>query len=171
MSFGDTTITVIGNLTADPDVRFTDTGAAVAAFTIAASRRVFDKTTNQWKDGDTLFMRCSAWRDLAEHVGDSLTKGQRVIAYGRLKQRDYTDTQGVKRTVIELDVEEVGPSLKNATAKVTKTTRNNGAPHPAEQNGGGTTGGRGAAPASDPWQQAPAMAGASAGGYSDEPPF
>lgn len=166
MSFGDTTITVIGNLTADPDIRFTTGGVAVAAFTVAASRRVFDKDTKQWADGDTLFLRCSAWRDLAEHIKETLTKGQRVIAYGRLKQRDYTDTQDVKRTVIELDVEEIGPSLKNAIAKVTKTTRN-GAPHPAEQSGWGTT-----APAGgDPWQQNPAMAGAGAGSYSDEPPF
>lgn len=168
MSFGDTTITVIGNLTADPDVRFTPSGAAVAAFTVAASRRVFDKNTNQWVDGDTLFLRCSAWREVAEHVGDSLTKGQRVIAYGRLKQREYTDTAGVKRTVIELDVEEVGPSLKYATAKVTRATRNGGAPHPADQSGWGST-----ASAEDPWQQNAVMAGAAvgAGVYSDEPPF
>jgi single-strand DNA-binding protein len=168
MTSGDTTITVIGNLTADPDVRFTPSGAAVASFTVAATRRVFDKDTNAWKDAGTLFMNCSAWRDLAEHVGDTLTKGQRVIAHGSLKQRTYDDSQGIKRTVVELDVEDVGPSLKYATAKVTRATRNGGAPHPADQGGWGSR-----TPADDPWQRHAAMAGASAGNgaSSDEPPF
>src|SRR5579871_3362873 len=124
MSMGETTITIVGNLTADPEVRFTQSGAAVASFTIASTPRMFDKTTGQWRDGDALFMRCSAWRDLGEHAGDSLSKGQRVIATGRLKQRSYEDREGVKRTVVELDVEEVGPSLRFATAKVVKATRN-----------------------------------------------
>jgi single-strand DNA-binding protein len=168
MTSGDTTITVIGNLTDDPDVRFTPSGAAVAAFTIASTRRVFDKDANAWKDAGTLFMHCSAWRDLAEHVGDSLAKGQRVIAHGSLKQRTYEDSQGVKRTVVELDVEDVGPSLKHATAKVAKATRNGGAPHPADRGGWGAN-----TPAGDPWQRHAAMAGAGAGNgaSSDEPPF
>lgn len=164
MSMGETTITIVGNLTADPEIRVTNTGTVVASFTIAATPRVFDKTTGAWKDGEALFMRCSAWRELGEHVGDSLAKGQRVIAAGRLKQRSYEDREGVKRTVVELDVEEVGPSLRYATAKAVKATRNSG-----------TSVGRGEA---DPWATpaAPAMAGASAGGawgggFTDEPPF
>jgi single-strand DNA-binding protein len=166
MAMGETTITIIGNLTADPEVRFTDSGTAVASFTIASTPRTFDRNTNTWKDGAALFMRCSAWRELGEHVGDSLTKGQRVIATGRLKQRSYEDREGVKRTVVELDVEEVGPSLRFATAKAVKATRN-----------GSTSVGQGEA---DPWATtpaAPAMAGAGAagsawgGGHSDEPPF
>ncbi len=162
MSFGDTTITVIGNLTADPEVRFTPSGAAVASFTIAATPRVYDKNSNEWKDGDALFMRCSTWRDLAEHAGDSLTKGQRVIAHGRLKQRSYEDREGVKRTVVELDVEEVGPSLKYATAKVTKATRNG-----SSSAANGSDWGGGAPAQDDPWATS-GPAGASAGG---EPPF
>jgi single-strand DNA-binding protein len=172
MAIGETTITIVGNLTADPELRFTPAGAAVVAFSIASTPRAFDKTKNEWKDGDTLFLRASAWRDLAEHVAESLTKGQRVVATGRLKQRSYEDREGVKRTVVELDVDEIGPSLKYATAKVTKATRNNGAPHPADTTagaggsgwGGGFGGGAGA---SDPWQSG-APLGASTG---DQPPF
>ena len=112
MSAGDTTLTITGNLTADPDLRFTGTGTAVAAFTVAASRRVYDQATGHWKDGDTLFLRCSAWRDLADHAAESLTKGTRVIVTGRLRQRQYETPDGDKRTVYEVDVEDLGPSLK-----------------------------------------------------------
>ena len=131
MPFGDTIITVAGNLTADPELRYTPTGVAVAAFTVAASRRSYDQDTGQWKDGDTLFLRCSAWRHLAEHVGESLTKGTRVLVTGRLRQREYETTEGEKRTVYEVDADDVGPSLRFATAKVSKATRER-APHPAE---------------------------------------
>ncbi len=151
MSIGDTTLTVIGNLTKDPDYRIIPSGASVVSFTIASSRRVYDQTTGQWKDGDTIFMRCSAWRHLADHIGDTLTAGMRVVAHGRLKQREY-EVDGVKRTVMELDVEEIGPSLKYATAKVVKATRDQ-APHPADAYAtAGTSGGWGQAPSgADPW--------------------
>jgi single-strand DNA-binding protein len=131
MSAGDTTLTITGNLTADPELRFTGTGTAVAAFTVAASRRVYDQATDGWKDGDTLFLRCSAWRDLADHAAESLTKGTRVIVTGRLKQRQYETPEGDKRTVYELDVEDLGPSLKWATAKIARTSRDK-VPHPAD---------------------------------------
>jgi single-strand DNA-binding protein len=131
MSAGDTPLTIIGNLTADPELRFTGTGTAVAAFTVAASRRVYDQASGQWEDGDTLFLRCSAWRDLADHAAESLTKGTRVIVTGRLKQRQYETPEGEKRTVYEVDVEDLGPSLKWATAKIAKTSRDK-VPHPAD---------------------------------------
>lgn len=121
---GETVITVIGNLTADPEMRFTPAGAAVANFTIASTPRTFDRQTNEWKDGDTLFMRCSVWRETAENVAETLTKGMRVIAQGRLAQRAYETKEGEKRQVTELEVDEIGPSLKHATAKVTRTQRN-----------------------------------------------
>jgi single-strand DNA-binding protein len=155
---GDTIITVVGNLTDDPELRFTSSGAAVANFTVASTPRFFDKNTNDWKDGDALFLRCSIWRQAAENVAETLTKGARVIVQGRLKQRSYETREGEKRTVYELDVDEVGPSLKYATAKVAKVTRGGG---------GGFGGGGGApapasAPADDPWASAPAA--------DDEPP-
>src|SRR4051812_42846561 len=131
MSIGDTNLTIIGNLTGDPDLRFTGSGHAVVAFTVAASRRVFDQESGKWKDADTLFLRCSAWRTLAEHAAESLSRGMRVIVTGRLKQREYETAEGEKRTVFEVDVEEIGPSLRYATAKVAKATRNQ-APHPAD---------------------------------------
>jgi single-strand DNA-binding protein len=137
---GETVITVIGNLTGDPELRFTPSGAAVANFTIASTPRNFDKQTNEWKDGDTLFLNCSIWRQAAENVAESLQKGMRVVAQGRLKARSYETREGEKRTVMELDVEEVGPSLKYATAKVTRVTRGGGG-------GGGSFGGGG----DDPW--------------------
>jgi single-strand DNA-binding protein len=159
---GETVITVVGNLTGDPELRFTPSGAAVANFTIASTPRNFDKQTNEWKDGDTLFLNCSIWRQAAENVAESLQKGMRVVAQGRLKQRSYETREGEKRTVVELDVEEVGPSLKYATAKVTRVTRGAG--------GGGSFGGGG----DDPWanpapnqgqqQAAPATAGGGAWG-------
>jgi|SRR5579884_789901 len=158
MSYGETVITIVGNLTDDPELRFTPSGAAVANFTIASTPRTFDKTTNEWKDGDALFLRASIWRQYAENVAETLIKGMRVIATGRLKQRSYEDREGVKRTVVELDVEEIGPSLKCATAKVTKTTRST-----ATTNGPGGT---------DAWATAGAPSGGGWGGSAgDEPPF
>ncbi len=165
----ETVITVVGNLTADPELRFTPSGAAVASFTIASTPRTFDRNSNEWKDGEALFLRCSIWRQAAENVAESLTRGMRVVAQGRLKQRSYETREGEKRTVIELDVEEIGPSLKYASAKVNKTTRGS--------SGGGGFGGSsgGGAPANDdPWGTAAPTGGDSGsggGGYSDEPPF
>ena len=126
MAAGDITVTVIGNLTNDPELRFTPSGAAVASFTVASSSRVLDKTTNEWKDGESVFMRCSVWRQYAENVAESLTKGTRVIVSGRLKQRSYETREGEKRTVMELEVEDVGPALRFATAKVNRVQRQGG---------------------------------------------
>ena len=154
---GDTIITVIGNLTADPEIRFTATRAAVANFTVASTPRTFDKNTGEWKDGDALFLRCSLWRQPAENVAESLTRGSRVIVTGRLTQRSYETREGEKRTVVELAVDEIGPSLRYATAKVNKATRPDTAGN--RQN---------AAAADDPWGHAPAPAGA---GHTDAPPF
>ncbi|MCP3799438.1 single-stranded DNA-binding protein [Allokutzneria sp. A3M-2-11 16] len=159
---GETTITVVGNLTADPELRFTQSGAAVASFTVASTPRTFDKQSGEWKDGEALFLRCSIWRQAAENVAESLTRGMRVVVQGRLKQRSYDTREGEKRTVYELEVEEVGPSLRYATAKVNRVSRGSG--------GGGGGQGGGGAPADDPWGSAPAAPAAS-GGYSDEPPF
>jgi single-strand DNA-binding protein len=122
---GETTITIVGNLTADPELRFTPSGAAVANFTVASTPRTFDRQSNEWKDGETLFMRCSVWRDAAENVAESLHRGTRVVVQGRLKSRSYDTKEGEKRTVVELDVDEVGPSLRYASAKVTKAERSN----------------------------------------------
>ena len=138
---GDTVITIIGNLTADPELRFTPSGAAVANFTVASTPRMFDRQTNEWKDGETLFMRCSVWRDAAENVAESLQRGMRVIVSGRLKSRSYETKEGEKRTVVELDVDEIGPSLRNATAKVNKTQRGGGGGFGGGQQGGGWSGG------------------------------
>jgi single-strand DNA-binding protein len=138
---GETPITVVGNLTADPELRFTPSGAAVANFTVASTPRQFDKQTNEWKDGETLFLNCSVWRQAAENAAESLQRGMRVIVQGRLKARSYETREGEKRTVFEIDVDEVGPSLKYATAKVTKTTRSGG-----QGGGGGFSGG-----GDDPW--------------------
>jgi single-strand DNA-binding protein len=170
---GETVITVVGNLVDDPELRFTPAGAAVAKFRIASIPRVFDKQSNEWKDGDSLFLTCSVWRQAAENVAESLARGVRVIVQGRLKQRSYEDREGVKRTVYELDVDEVGPTLARATAKVVKNP-----------SGGGN---RGATPTDDPWagaqpsngqqggggwgggqQQQPAAAPA---GHPEQPPF
>lgn len=160
---GETIICVVGNLTADPELRFTPSGAAVCNFTIASTPRTYDKNTNEWKDGDALFLRCNAWRQMAESVAESLQRGMRVIAQGRLKQRSYETKQGEKRTVFEMEVDEVGPSLKYATAKVNRTQRGSSA------TGGGQNGEQSAAGGGeDPWGSAPASAG---GGFSDEPPF
>jgi len=168
---GDTVITVVGNLTADPELRFTPSGAAVANFTVASTPRTFDKNTNEWKDGEALFLRCSVWRQAAENVAESLQRGTAVIVQGRLKQRSYETKEGEKRTVYELDVDEVGPSLRWATAKVTKASRGGG----GGGFGGGSSNGAGSSSQSggdDPWAtSAPAGAGSSSGGWSDEPPF
>jgi len=155
---GETVITVVGNLTDDPELRFTPSGAAVANFTVASTPRTLDKQTNEWKDGDALFLRCSIWRQAAENVAESLTRGMRVIVSGRLRQRSYETKEGEKRTVVELEVDEIGPSLRYATAKINKTSR-----------GGGFGGGSGSAgPSDDPWST-PASSGG--GDFSDEPPF
>jgi single-strand DNA-binding protein len=193
---GETPITVVGNLTADPELRFTPSGAAVANFTVASTPRTFDKQTNEWKDGEALFLNCSVWRQAAENAAESLQRGMRVIVQGRLKARSYENREGEKRTVFEIEVDEVGPSVKYATAKVTKTSRGGG--------GGGGGGGQGGAfGGDDPWASSapaggPAAAGSGsgsggswggqqggrpqavgndpwatggAGGASDEPPF
>jgi len=141
---GDTVITVIGNITGDPELRFTPSGAAVANFTVASTPRAFDRQSNEWKDGETLFMRCSVWRDAAENVAESLGRGTRVIVSGRLKSRSYETKEGEKRTVVEMEVDEVGPSLRYASAKVTKTQRGSGG-FGGQQSGG--SGGQ----QEDPW--------------------
>jgi single-strand DNA-binding protein len=139
---GETVLTIVGNLTADAELRFTPSGAAVASFTVASTPRTLDRQSGEWKDGEPLFMRCSAWRDLAENVGESLTRGMRVIVTGRLRQRSFEAREGEKRTVVELEVDEVGPSLRYATAVVTKAARN----------GSGGGGGNGSAPQASSWR-------------------
>ena len=174
---GETIITVVGNLTADPELRYTQSGLAVANFTIASTPRSFDRASNDWKDGEALFMRASVWREFAEHVASSLTKGSRVVAQGRLKQRSYETKEGEKRTAIELEVDEIGPSLRYATAQVTRSASGAG----AAAGGGNAMGARnGAAPIADePWGAPATNAGAAAGGdvwntpgsFSDDTPF
>ena len=175
---GDTQITLIGNLTGDPELRFTPSGAAVANFTVASTPRTFDRQPSAWKDGDTMFLNCSIWRQAAENVAETLSKGMRVIVQGRLKSRSYDDREGNRRTVFEVDVEEVGPSLRYATAKVNRTSgqggggwQGGGGQGGSHERGGGQAGGdnwqsggsqssnRG--PANDPWASA----------QSEEPPF
>src|ERR1700761_731610 len=165
---GETVITVVGNLTADPELRFTPSGAAVASFTIASTPRTFDRNTNEWKDGEALFLRCSIWRQAAENVAESLTRGARVVVTGRLRQRSYETREGEKRTVVEMEVDEVGPSLRYATAKVNRTQRGSSTGGGFGSGGSGGAGSGGGAPADDPWGSA---APAAAGAYSDEPPF
>jgi single-strand DNA-binding protein len=168
---GETIITVVGNLTADPELRYTQNGLAVANFTIASTPRTFDRQANEWKDGEALFLRASVWREFAEHVASSLTKGSRVIAQGRLKQRSYETKEGEKRTSIELEVDEIGPSLRYATAQITRTSSGSGGAM------GGNRGGS-AQVADEPWG-APAAAGGASGGdvwntpgsFSDDTPF
>jgi len=176
---GDTTITVVGNLTADPELRFTPSGAAVANFTVASTPRIFDRQSSEWKDGEALFLRCNIWREAAENVAESLTRGARVIVTGRLKQRSFETREGEKRTVFEVEVDEIGPSLRYATAKVNKASRSGGGGGGGGGGGfGGGGGGSRPAPAQppsgggsgdDPWGSAPAS-GSFAGG-DDEPPF
>ncbi len=181
---GDTQITVVGNLVDDPELRFTPSGAAVANFRIASTPRTFDRQTNEWKDGEALFLSCAVWRQAAENVAESLQKGMRVVVQGNLRSRQYETREGEKRTVFEIQVDEVGPSLKYATAKVTRTQRQGGSTYGGGQQGGGQGGAPadndpwatpqagapqggapqgGAAPAADPW--------ATPGVSSDEPPF
>jgi single-strand DNA-binding protein len=166
---GDTTITVVGNLTADPELRFIPSGAAVANFTVASTPRIYDRQSGEWRDGEALFLRCNIWREAAENVAESLTRGSRVIVTGRLKQRSFETREGEKRTVVEVEVDEIGPSLRYATAKVNKISRSGGF--------GGGGGGESRAASSqvsvgsgdDPWGSAPASG--SFGGGDDEPPF
>ena len=192
---GDTVITIIGNLTADPELRWTQSGAAVADFTVASTPRTYDRNAGEWRDGDTLFMRCSVWRDTAENVAESLRKGMRVIVQGRLTQRSHDTQQGERRTVVELQVDEVGPSLRRARAQVTRTTPSGGGGYQSDnrgqqqggyqqaapQGGGGYGGGQGGygqgganygAPTGgspeDPWRSGPYGGSTSFGG---EPPF
>ncbi|MFF4122477.1 single-stranded DNA-binding protein [Microbispora rosea] len=181
MAAGDTQITIVGNLVDDPELRFTPTGQAVARFRIASTPRFLDRQTNEWKDGEGLFLTCNVWRQAAENVAESLQRGMRVIVQGRLRQRSYETKEGEKRTVYEVEVDEVGPSLRNATAKVNKTSRQ----------GGGGGGGFGGGPSNDPWATAapapqggygsggggggfgggPQGGGGFGGDFSDEPPF
>jgi single-strand DNA-binding protein len=160
---GDTVITIIGNLTSDPELRFTPSGAAVADFTIASTPRTLDRQTQEWKDGEALFLRCTCWRQTAENVAGSLTRGSRVVAQGRLKQRSFETKEGEKRTVVELEVDEIGPSLRYATASVSKVGR-----VPSAPGSGSGAGDAGTAPggAPDPWAMATV-----GGGGGDEPPF
>ena len=170
MAAGDTVITLVGNLVDDPELRFTPSGAAVAKFRIASTPRFLDKATNEWKDGDALFLRCSIWRQAAEYVAESLQRGTRVIVQGRLRQRSYETKEGEKRTVVELEVDEIGPSLRYATAKVNRAQRSDSGGGGGYGGGSGNSGNsRQSAPADDPWGSAPPAG--SAGGYSDEPPF
>ena len=174
---GETIITVVGNLTADPELRYTQNGLPVANFTIASTPRNYDRQTNEWKDGEALFLRASVWREFAEHVAGSLTKGMRVIATGRLKQRSYQDREGNNRTAIELEVDEIGPSLRYATAQVTRAAGGSGG-------GGGSFGGGGGQPrpqvADEPWSTPGSQNAGGAGGgdawaapgaYGDDTPF
>jgi single-strand DNA-binding protein len=160
---GETVTTVVGNLTADPELRFTPSGAAVANFTVASTPRFFDRQAGEWKDGEAMFLRCNIWRQAAENVAESLTRGMRVIVQGRLRQRSFETKEGEKRTVIELEADEIGPALRYATAKVNKVSRGQGG------SGGFGGGGGASAPAEDPWGSAPPAG--SGGGFSDEPPF
>ncbi|WP_042384656.1 single-stranded DNA-binding protein [Streptacidiphilus melanogenes] len=192
---GETVITLVGNLVDDPELRFTPSGAAVAKFRIASTPRTFDRQTNEWKDGESLFLTCNVWRQPAENVAESLQRGMRVIVQGRLRQRSYETKEGEKRTVFEVEVDEVGPSLRSATAKVTRAQRSGGpgggfgggqqgGGYGGGQQGGGWGGGSQSGPSDDPWaSSAPAGGGQqggggggwggapAGGGYSDEPPF
>ena len=174
---GDTTITVIGNLTDDPELRFTPSGAAVAKFRVASTPRFMDKASGEWKDGEPLFLSCTVWRQAAENVAESLQRGARVIVSGRLRQRSYETREGEKRTVIELEVDEIGPSLRYATAKVQKMSRSGGGGGGGFGSGGGGGQGGGGGYADDPWASAtPAGGGGGGGGgagsnFDDEPPF
>jgi single-strand DNA-binding protein len=175
---GETTITVIGNLTDDPELRFTPSGAAVAKFRIASTPRTLDRDSGQWKDGEPLFLACSVWRQVAENVAESLHRGSRVIISGRLRQRSYETREGEKRTVYELEVDEIGPSLRYATAKVQKMSRSGGGGGGFGAGGGNNTGGGGGAPsqgaggyADDPWATAAPVGGPGGSQFDDEPPF
>ena len=171
MAAGDTQITIAGNLVDDPELRYTPTGQAVAKFRVASTPRFMDRSTNEWKDGDSLFLTCNVWRQAAENVAESLQRGMRVIVYGRLRQRSYETREGEKRTVYEVEVDEVGPSMRNASAKVTKSNRSSGG-FGGGSGGSGESGGSGGSGGGraqeDPWA---ADAGSFGEGTSDEPPF
>jgi single-strand DNA-binding protein len=173
MAAGDTTITIIGNLVNDPELRYTPTGQAVATFRVASTPRFMDRQTNEWKDGDSLFLSCNVWRQAAENVAESLQRGMRVIVSGRLRQRSYETKEGEKRTVYEIEVDEVGPSLRNASAKVNRSARSGaggsggfGGGQSGSSGQGGYGGGAGGRANDDPWAAEPADSG-----FSDEPPF
>lgn len=170
---GETVITVVGNLTADPELRYTQGGLAVANFTIASTPRTFDRASNEWKDGEAMFLRASCWREFAEHVAGTLTKGSRVVAQGRLRQRSYETKEGEKRTSMELEIDEIGPSLRYATAQVTRAPRDSSAPRAAQQSGGAQQ--ASGQSKDEPWAaSAPAATGDvwnTPGNYSDETPF
>ena len=194
---GETQITLVGNLVDDPELRFTNSGAAVASFRVASTPRTFDRQSGEWKDGESMFLTCSVWRQYAENVAESLQRGMRVIVQGRLKQRSFETREGEKRTVFEIDVEEVGPALRSATAKVTKTQRQGGGGFGGGGGGGfgggqpqgggygnqgggfggpqGGQGGRSGPPADDPWATngggGGGFGGGGGGGFSDAPPF
>jgi single-strand DNA-binding protein len=177
MAAGDTTITIIGNLVSDPELRYTPTGQAVATFRVASTPRYMDRQTNEWKDGDSLFLSCNVWRQAAENVAESLQRGMRVIVSGRLRQRSYETKEGEKRTVYEVEVDEVGPSLRNASAKVTRSTRSGaggggggggGFGGQGSGGGGGYGGGASGRANDDPWAS---DTGGGDNGFSDEPPF
>jgi single-strand DNA-binding protein len=177
MAAGDTTITIIGNLVSDPELRYTPTGQAVATFRVASTPRFMDRQTNEWKDGDSLFLSCNVWRQAAENVAESLQRGMRVIVSGRLRQRSYETKEGEKRTVYEIEVDEVGPSLRNASAKVTRSTRSGGGSGggggfggqgSGSGGGGGYGGGASGRANDDPWAS---DSGGGDNGFSDEPPF
>jgi single-strand DNA-binding protein len=190
---GETVVTLVGNLVDDPELRFTPSGAAVANFRIASTPRTYDRQTGEWKDGESLFLSCSVWRQAAENVAESLQRGMRVIVQGRLKSRSYDDREGNKRTVFEIDVDEVGPSLRSATAKVTRAMRSGpggegggggfGGGGGGNQGGGGFGGGQGGAPQNDPWATPQGQGGggqaapqndpwaSQGGGSMEEPPF
>jgi len=169
---GETTITVIGNLTDDPELRFTPSGAAVAKFRIASTPRTLDRASGEWKDGEPLFLACSVWRQVAENVAETLQRGARVIVTGRLRQRSYETREGEKRTVYELEVDEIGPSLRYATAKIQKMSRSGGSGGGGGFGGGGGGGAKeGGGFADDPWATASTPAGGSGGNFDDEPPF
>lgn len=179
---GEIPLTVVGNLTADPELRFTPSGAAVANFTIASTPRTFDKQSQEWKDGTTTFMRCGLWREAAENMVESLTKGMRVVATGRLESRSYDTKEGEKRTVMELTVDEIGPSVRYATMKVTRAARSGGGGNAGGNGGGGNYsggsmgGGQQQQPADDPWGGGKSSGGNSGGGWGNgpdtgEPPF
>ncbi len=181
MAAGDTQITIAGNLVSDPELRYTPTGQAVASFRVASTPRFMDRTTNEWKDGDSLFLSCNVWRQAAENVAESLQRGMRVVVTGRLRQRSYETKEGEKRVVYEIEVDDVGPSLRNASAKVTRSNRSGGGGggygggnQGGGQGGGGNQGGYGGGSsgsrgAEDPWASEPS--GGFDGGSTDEPPF
>jgi single-strand DNA-binding protein len=179
MAAGDTQITIAGNLVSDPELRYTPTGQAVATFRVASTPRFMDRNTNEWKDGESLFLSCNVWRQAAENVAESLQRGMRVIVNGRLRQRQYETREGEKRTVYEIEVDDVGPSLRNASAKVTKSNRSSGGGGGGFGGGGGNSGGGGqggsggyggssGGRSDDPWAS---DAGGFGEGSSDEPPF